>query len=84
MATTITVGVFENSLKIRFADGSTRYYKTLNKLLIGKFSPSDWDVSKKRIKPKVKHSNENNATIASLVSQYEEALAKHVDIVVFL
>ena len=80
MVTTITVGIFKDSLKIRFANGSTRYYKTINKQLIGKFSPSDWDDRNKKIKPKVKHSNENNATITSIVRQYEDFLAAHIDI----
>jgi hypothetical protein len=49
MTTIITVGVFENTLKIRFADGPTRYYKTLSKQLVGKFYATHWDEKRKRI-----------------------------------
>jgi len=77
MATTITVGVFENSLKIRFSDGAARYYKSLSKNLIGKFSLSHWDDKKKQIKSSAVNSSENNSTISEILSQYSKALAEN-------
>ena len=79
METTISIGVIDGTLKICFAD-KKRYYKSINKQLVGKFSPTHWSKKKKQIKPNVENAEINNEIISEIYAKYFDVLTKNKDI----
>ena len=76
METTISIGVIDGTLKICFAD-KKRYYKSISRQLVGKFSPAHWSKKKKQIKPNVENAEINNEIISEIYEKYFDVLTKN-------
>ena len=79
MATTVSLCIHANTLKLRFYDGKP-VYKAVTKCFIGNFKVSHWDKNKSRIKSSVPHSEENNGILSQLMSKYTNVIAENKSI----